>query len=107
MTADHGIVEAQVAVPTELALAQNYPNPFNPTTTIRFELPAPHRVKIAIFNTTGQLVRTLVDGDHIAGVHQVMWDATNEHGLRVPSGIYYYRMNAENFTETKKLLLLK
>jgi flagellar hook assembly protein FlgD len=52
-------------------------------------------------------VRALVDGDYVPGVHQVIWDATNDQGLRVPSGIYYYRMNAESFTATKKLLLLK
>lgn len=106
-TSEYGLVEAQVAIPTELALAQNYPNPFNPTTTIRFELPEPHKVKIVLFNTTGQLVRTLVDGEYVPGVHQIVWDATNDQGLRVPSGIYYYRMTTDNFNRTKKLLLLK
>ncbi|MBN1481069.1 Ig-like domain-containing protein [candidate division KSB1 bacterium] len=107
MTAEYGLVEAEVKLPTRLALAQNYPNPFNPTTTIRFELPAPHKVQIAVFNTTGQLVRMLVDGEYVAGVHQVTWDAKDERGLKVPSGIYYYRMQTDGFHEMKKLLLLK
>mgnify|MGYP006281900963 CR=1 FL=1 len=107
MSAEHGMVEAKIALPTELALAQNYPNPFNPMTTIQFELPAAHKLVIAIFNTTGQHVRTLVDGEYVAGIHKVVWDATNDQGLKVPSGIYYYRMATDGFNQTKKLLLLK
>ncbi|MBN1558726.1 Ig-like domain-containing protein [candidate division KSB1 bacterium] len=107
MAAEHGLVEAHVALPTSLALRQNYPNPFNPRTTIQFELPAEHHISIAIFNTTGQLVRQLVDGEYTAGIHQVIWDADNEQGIKVPSGIYYYRMTTDGFNATKKLLLLK
>ncbi|MBN1464329.1 T9SS type A sorting domain-containing protein, partial [candidate division KSB1 bacterium] len=107
LTAEYGLVEAHIALPIRLALAQNYPNPFNPRTTIRFELPAEHHLTIAIFNTTGQLVRMLVEGEYPAGIHQVVWEADNEQGIKAPSGIYYYRMTTDGFSETKKLLLLK
>lgn len=107
VTEDHGLVEVEIALPHEIALAQNYPNPFNPTTTIRFELPAMHHVQITIFNTNGQQVRTLVNGEFSAGIHNVVWDATNDHGLNVPSGIYYYRMTTNYVQHTRKLLLLK
>ena len=102
-----GQVEIEIALPKEIALRQNYPNPFNPTTTIRFELPAAQPVTIAIFNMTGQLVRTLVDGDYPAGIHNVLWDAHDDAGQPAPSGIYYFRMSADGFSDTKKLLLLK
>jgi hypothetical protein len=104
---EHGLVEIEIALPTEIALRQNYPNPFNPTTTIRFELPVARSVKIVIFNMTGQAVRTLVDGDYTAGIHQIVWDAKDDAGQTAPSGIYYFRMATDGFSETKKLLLLK
>jgi hypothetical protein len=104
---DHGQIEAQIALPTSVALAQNYPNPFNPTTTIRFELPATNNVSLSVFNATGQLVRTLANGEFAAGVHQLIWDARDDAGMHAPSGIYYYRMTTGGFSQTRKLLLLK
>ena len=104
---DFGLVEVQIALPEAIALAQNYPNPFNPTTTIRFDLPASRHVKIAIYNATGQLVQTLADGEYAAGIHQLVWDAKDDAGRQAPSGIYYYRMTTEGFSQTRKLLLLK
>ena len=88
-------------------LYQNYPNPFNPTTTFAFELPVETHVRLAVYNQTGQLVRTLVESTVQAGHHTIVWDAKDEFGHKVPTGIYIYRMTAGDFSETKKLTLLK
>jgi GH35 family endo-1,4-beta-xylanase len=89
-------------ISTEFRLAQNYPNPFNPTTIIRFEIPHNSYASIKIFNSLGQLVVTLIDNVIASGEHSVEWNALN-----VPSGIYFYRLQTEKYSETKKLLLLK
>ncbi|MBN2412863.1 Ig-like domain-containing protein [candidate division KSB1 bacterium] len=104
---EHGPVLAEIPLPDKISLSQNYPNPFNPTTTISFELPAPDYVQIYIFNSNGQLVRILADGQFEPGYFKLVWDARNEQGTHVPSGIYFYRMKVKEFIETKKLLLLK
>jgi len=104
---EHGPVSAAPALPDKLFLAQNYPNPFNPTTTITFELPQSQQVRLVIYNLSGQIVRTLVNGTIRAGVYKVVWNATAENGASVPSGIYYYRLTAGDKVFTKKLLLLK
>ncbi len=83
-------------------LAQNYPNPFNPSTTIEFALPSSGQVSLAIYNTQGQLVETLLNQNLTAGVHTVRWEAGN-----LPSGVYFYRIETAKFTQTKKLMLLK
>jgi hypothetical protein len=100
-------VEAVDFVPTVYALYQNVPNPFNPTTTIRFDLPASTKVTLVIFNVRGQLVRTLVDRDMTAGVKKIAWHGTDGAGRRVASGIYFYRVRAGDFLDTKKMILLK
>ncbi len=89
------------------ALDQNFPNPFNPTTTIRFALPEPGLVTVEIYNIMGQKVKTLISDNMEAGYHQVVWDATNDYGSPVASGIYIYRMTSGAFTEVKKMTLLK
>ncbi len=96
-------------------LEQNYPNPFNPTTTISFALTAAGEVTLAIYNTNGQLVKKLVAGEMNAGRHSFTWDATNERGERVASGVYLYVIKAgdpsagsgQGFTAQKKLVLMK
>jgi len=95
--------------PHEYALHQNYPNPFNPATTIKFDLPESARVKLTIFNMNGQEVRTLLDNTLNAGVHSVSWDAHDNLGNIVPSGIYFYKLSAGNSTwqSMKKMLLIK
>jgi len=95
------------AIPTVYALYQNVPNPFNPTTTIRFDLPAGTKVTLKIFNVRGQLVRTLVDEDMSAGVKYVTWDGTDGVGGPVATGVYFYRVHAGEFNDTKKMILLK
>ncbi|MBN2355042.1 Ig-like domain-containing protein [candidate division KSB1 bacterium] len=106
-TTVHGPVMAEVPVPTSFELSQNYPNPFNPTTTLRYQIPSASRVRVDVFNTRGQLIRTLVDADVQAGFHTIVWDGRNQSGTPVVSGVYYYRMVTEGFTMTRKMALLK
>jgi len=94
-------------LPTEYNLAQNYPNPFNPTTYIELSLPVSGEVKLEVFNILGQKVRTLLDGEMPAGVHRVAFDGTDGRGRALSSGVYFYRVAAETFTDSKKMLLVK
>jgi hypothetical protein len=89
-------------VPRDFALFQNYPNPFNPSTTIRYGLPARSDVNLTVFNTLGQEVSELVQGEQDAGYHEVRFDARD-----LPSGVYLYRIRAAVYSETKKLLLVR
>ena len=89
-------------IPENYALSQNYPNPFNPVTQIEFSLPARSEVLLVIYNLRGQEVARLIDGEQVAGFHSVTWDASN-----VSSGIYFYRLQAGDFVQTRKMVLLK
>ena len=89
------------------ALHANIPNPFNPETTIRFELPARNRTRLQIYDMLGQHVRTLIDGDMPVGAHRTVWDGHDDMGRSMASGIYLYRLQAGNFTQTRRMLLLK
>jgi len=94
--------------PEAFALANNYPNPFNPATTIKYALPEASNVTLEIYNVVGQVVRVLVADHQNAGRYVVQWDATNESGNSLSSGIYFYRLQAGGeFLEVKKMLLLK
>ena len=90
------------AVPVEFTLKQNFPNPFNPTTTIDYTLPASSRVLLKVYDVLGREIRTLVDERQIAGDHSVKLDGSN-----LASGVYFYRMTAGSYAETRKLLLLR
>lgn len=90
-----------------ISLSNNYPNPFNPITEISFELPAPTHITLEIYNVLGQRVTTLHDGLLEAGEYLIQWDATDETGAQVSSGVYFYRLIAGDLIETKKMLLLK
>lgn len=94
-------------VPRELELYQNYPNPFNPETVIKFGLPAAGRVSVKIYNLTGQEIKTLFEGDKDAGYHQLLWDATDQRGNPVSSGVYFYRIQTGEFFKTRKLMVLR
>lgn len=102
-----GESEETAAVVTAYELAQNYPNPFNPSTVIRFALPEAGPVTLAVFNSMGQRVRTLVSGERNSGWHDVVWDATDDHGTRLASGVYLYVIKAGSFTAQRKLILMK
>jgi hypothetical protein len=93
--------------PSQFHLSQNYPNPFNPVTNFQFTLSKSGHVKIDIFNIVGQRVRTLVDKDMKPGVYVADWDGKDENGYSVSSGIYFYRMQAGEFSNMKKMVLLK
>ena len=97
-------VEAMTSgLPSEYHLDQNYPNPFNPMTTIRFELPESQQVKLTVYNTLGEEVAILLDRSVTAGLHHVVWDASD-----MASGVYFYRLEAGKwFTKSEKMILLK
>ena len=88
-------------------LDQNVPNPFNPTTTIRYAIAGDNQVSLAIYDVTGRKVRTLVNERQRADVYRVNWDGINDRGQRVASGVYFYKLAAGKFTQTKKMVLLK
>jgi hypothetical protein len=89
-------------LPEAYRLSQNYPNPFNAKTVIEFDLPQQSHVTIGIYDLLGRLVATLVDGPKEAGYHRIAYDAAEQ-----PSGIYFYKIEADDFADTKKMLLLK
>ncbi len=94
-------------IPTDFVLEDNFPNPFNPSTNIRFQLPQQATVALEVFNVLGQKIRSLVDGNLTAGTHTIPWDGRNEVGAAVSSGIYFYRLTAGEFVESKRMLLIK
>ena len=89
------------------ALVGNYPNPFNPETTIRFSTAQAGPVRIDIYNTRGQIVKTLVNDQREAGNHSVVWNGTDNNGRITSSGIYYYKMQAGSYSSTRKMILMK
>jgi uncharacterized protein (DUF2141 family) len=93
-------------LPTEFALSQNYPNPFNPSTSFVLSLPKASDYAVRIFNVTGQLVKTY-SGHAEAGKVTITWDGVNEQGSNVASGVYFYRAEAQNFADTRKMMFLK
>ncbi len=94
--------------PAQFALHPCVPNPFNPSTTIRYDVPnGGARVSIAVFDVTGRRVRSLVDGAQPAGQQSVTWDGRDDGGTTVASGVYFYRMTAGSFAQTRKMVLLK
>lgn len=94
-------------LPGRNVLSQNYPNPFNPATTIHFALPRASDVKLVIYNILGQRVITLVDEKLSPGEYDVVWNGNDGHGRAVSSGVYFYRIEAAEFVNSKKMLLLK
>jgi len=94
-------------VPIEYALDQNYPNPFNPTTQIKYALPEDGFVKIKIFDMLGREVKELVNTQQVAGYYTIEWDGTNKSGMKVSTGAYLYRIDANKFTKSMKMMLMK
>jgi hypothetical protein len=95
-------VDVLVALPMEFQLYQNRPNPFNPTTTITYSLPSPGFVELAVFDVQGKTVDTLVSQTQEAGYHSTTFDAG-----ALPSGVYFYRLQSHDFSEIRKMILLR
>ena len=94
-------------LPTAFNLYNNYPNPFNPTTQIRYDLPEDARVSITIYDLMGRSIKSLVHSNQTAGYHSVRWDATSDMGEGVSAGMYIYTIQAGEFRQTRKMVLLK
>ena len=94
-------------LPSGYRLEQNYPNPFNPSTSIQFALPAKSHVKLEVYNLLGRKIATITDHIFESGTHTVNWDGKNSSGEQSASGIYFYRMEAGQFEQTRKMILLK
>jgi hypothetical protein len=102
------MIEVFVPVPTEYATLGNFPNPFNPSTRIGFRLPETSEISISIYGIQGNLVRELaLNQSFEAGEHFIAWDATDNSGQPVASGMYVYLFTAGSFNKTEKMLLLK
>ncbi|MCX5752833.1 MAG: T9SS type A sorting domain-containing protein [Candidatus Krumholzibacteria bacterium] len=93
--------------PEATYLAQNFPNPFNPVTKIAFGLKGPAEVKLGVYDASGRLVRMLVEGARPAGRYTELWDGRNARGAAVASGIYFYRLDAGAFGETRKMVIMR
>ena len=118
MTGDSALVEVELVAgtvtgaetnttPKVAILYQNYPNPFNPSTSIEFSLPAREKVSLKVFDVSGRLVRTLVDGPLSDGVHRYTWDGRNQRGSSVSSGVYFYVLRSETIRQSRKAVLLR
>jgi plastocyanin len=97
-----GIKPIGTVVPANYNLSQNFPNPFNPITNIKFDIPKSTIVKLVVYDMTGKQAALLFDGELSAGSYNVDWDASN-----FPSGVYFYRLSASDFSQAKKLVLAK
>ncbi|NOS86185.1 MAG: T9SS type A sorting domain-containing protein [Ignavibacteria bacterium] len=89
-------------IPNGYFLSQNYPNPFNPLTNIKFDIPKRSNVKISIYDILGKEISVLVNEELNPGIFEVNWDASN-----FPSGVYFYKIETEDYSESKKMVLLK
>ncbi len=97
-----GIEPPGTGLPSEFRLRQNYPNPFNPVTVVLFDLPQSSFAKLIVYDILGREVATLVNKELKAGTHSAAWNASG-----YPSGIYFYRLETKNFTDVKKMVLIK
>jgi hypothetical protein len=102
----------EVGIPKAFALYQNYPNPFNPTTIISYALPKGDRVTLRLYDLLGRVVKTLVDDSQDAGIYEVRFSATGGsasggEASSIASGVYFYRLQAGSFVQTKKMLVVK
>jgi hypothetical protein len=100
-------VNSEPQIPDEYSLDQNFPNPFNPSTTLAYSLKEPGHVTLNIYNVLGQNVRTLVDEHQDAGSYTKVWDGLDDRGNGVASGMYFYRIKAGDFSDIKKMVMLK
>jgi hypothetical protein len=97
-----------ISIPTKFYISNNYPNPFNPITTIDYNLPLDSHVNIKIYDIFGGEVITLINASYLpAGYHTIQWDSKDKEGIKMPSGIYFYRIVTEGYINTNKMILLK
>ncbi len=101
------VIRISMGAPHEFGLAQNYPNPFNPSTTISYQLPKSANVNIAVYNIQGIKIKTLVNESKSAGNYKAVWNGTNDSGIHVASGVYIYKITADNFTDIKKMIYVR
>ncbi len=94
-------------IPTSFELEQNFPNPFNPSTKIKYALPTKSQVSIKVYNLLGQEITSLINEERPAGVYEAVWDGRDKSNVEVASGIYFYKLIAGDFVETKKMMLIK
>jgi hypothetical protein len=94
-------------VPLQFALSQNYPNPFNPATAIRYAIPHAGRVRLRVFDLVGREVASLVDEEQIAGQYFIRWNATDNSGRFLSTGVYFYKLESGGKSIAKKMLLMK
>ena len=94
-------------LPNDFSISNNYPNPFNPLTTFSYNLPKNAKVKIVIYDINGRVVKTLIEDNQLAGYQTISWNSTNQIGETVATGLYFYSIETDNFSKTKKMLLLK
>ena len=98
---------ASEIIPEAFALHQNYPNPFNPITSLRYDLPQDGLVNVTVYDMMGRIVKTLVNSSQTAGYKSIQWNATNDRNEPVSAGLYLYTIQAGEFRQTKKMVLLK
>ncbi|MBN1212567.1 MAG: VCBS repeat-containing protein [candidate division Zixibacteria bacterium] len=101
------VEDSPLGLPSQFNLRQNYPNPFNPETIIEYRLQKRTQVKLTVYNVLGQPVKTLVDEMQSAGNYRAFWNGTDQNNRSVATGVYFYRLRAGDFTEAKKMVLLK
>jgi len=94
-------------IPRQYALHSSFPNPFNPLATIGFDLPRSQHVRLTVYTVAGRRVTSLIDERRAAGRHEVVWDGHDDHGRQIPSGVYFYRIEAGQFSDTKRMVLVK
>ena len=104
---DLGIKNSIDFIPSNYFLSQNFPNPFNPVTTLKYNLLEDGLVNITIYDILGNVVNNLVNNNQSSGHKSIQWDATNNQGEPVSAGVYLYKIQAGDFVDTKKMILLK
>tara|TARA_B100001964_G_C13886819_1_gene445423 strand:- start:173 stop:658 length:486 start_codon:yes stop_codon:yes gene_type:complete len=102
-----GLSDISIEAPESYSLSDAYPNPFNPTTTLSFSIKDGGYMNLSIYDMTGRLVNTLVDGNLESGYHSVIWNGMDSNGYAVSSGMYIYALQSEDKSITKKMVLMK
>jgi len=102
-----GIEEKQEILPVEFCLHQNCPNPVTSGTYIEYALPEATKITLEVYDAMGRAVRTLIEDTQKPGIYRIYWDGTNKRGVKLSSGIYFYRMEARGFNSTKKMIVMR